>query len=152
MEIRAHPRHVEREPEGIGVREIRRDDETGRLRVYQGKVGVADGCGRLVGYLSGAVCAADAGGREGDVLLEPDEVGGDRGAEICGCVNYDGDVGFVERAGGAERGGEGGDCACGLEGMRNEGEELGRTFVGESFAGFNGDAAIGEAKCLVGLG
>lgn len=125
MEIHAHPRHVEREPESVAVGEVRRDDETGRLRVDQGKVGVADGCGRLVGHLGGAVCAADAGGRESDILLEPDEVGGDRGAEVCGCVDYDGDVGFVERAGGAERGGEGGDCACGLGGCGMRGESLG---------------------------
>ena len=116
VEIRTHPRHVEREPEGITVGEIRRDGKTRRLGVDQGEVGVADGCGRLVGHLGGAVCAADAGGREGDVLLEPDEVGGDGGTEICGCVDYDGDVGFVERADGAERGGEGGDCVYWVRG------------------------------------
>lgn len=27
-----------------------------------------------------------------------------------------------------------------------------RTFVGEGFAGFYGDAAIFEAECLIGLG
>ena len=95
VEIDRDPAHVERGPESVVVREIRRDDEAGRLGVEEGEVGVADGGGGLVGDLGADVCAAGAGGGEGDVLLEPDEVGGDRGAEVRGCVDYDGDVGFV---------------------------------------------------------
>lgn len=109
VEIDRHPAHVERDAEGVVVGEVGRDDETGRLRVEQGEVGVPDGCGRLVGDLGAAVGAADAGGGEGDVLLEPDEVGRDRGAEICGCVDEDGDVGCVEGEAAAEGGDFGGD-------------------------------------------
>lgn len=105
MEIHRHPAHVERDAEGVVVGEIGRDDEAGRLRVEEGEVGVADGRRGDVGDLGAGVCAADAGGGEGDVLLEPDEVGGNWGAEVCGRVDYDGDVGFVEGEGAAEGGG-----------------------------------------------
>lgn len=96
VEIRRDPAHVECDAEGVVVGEIGRDDEAGWLRVEKGEVGMADGCRGGVGHLGARVCAADAGGGEGDVLLEPDEVGGDGGAEVGGCVDDDGDVGFVE--------------------------------------------------------
>ena len=50
-----------------------------------------------------------ARGSEGDVLLEPEQVGGDWGCEICGCVDEDGDVGAVERKWRAEGWDFGGD-------------------------------------------
>lgn len=105
MEIDGDPADVEGDPEGVVVGEVGRDDEARGLGVEEGEVGVADGGGGLVGDLGADVCAADAGGGEGDVLLEPDEVGGDGRAEVGGRVDYDGDVGFVEGGGAAEDGG-----------------------------------------------
>lgn len=105
VEIHRHPAHVERDAEGVVVGEIGRDDEAGRLRVEEGEVGVADGRRGDVGDLGAGVCAADAGGGEGDVLLEPDQVGGDWGAQVRGRIDYDRDVGFVEAEGAAEGGG-----------------------------------------------
>lgn len=57
--------------------------------------------------LGGGVGNGDAGGGEGDVLLEPEQVRGDGGAEVCGCVDGDGYVGAVEGEWGDE-----GWCVC----------------------------------------
>ena len=45
-----------------------------------------------------------------------------------------------------------GTAFIGLGVMWTEGDEVGPTSVRESFAGFYGDAAVGEAKCFLGLG
>lgn len=101
---------VEVGPEGVRVGEVGRDDEAGGLGVDEGEVGVPDGGGGLVGDLGRGGDATDAGGGgEGDVLLEPDEGCRDRGAQVCGRVDDDGDVGCVEGDGGAEGRGVGGD-------------------------------------------
>lgn len=114
LEVDGDAADVEGEAEGVVVGEVGRDDEAGGLRVDQGEVGVADGRGGLVGDLGGRVGAAYAGaarggGGEGDVLLEPDEGGWDRRAEVGGRVDDDGDVGCVEGEGAREEGGLGGD-------------------------------------------
>ena len=94
MEVGLHPADVERDAEGVVVGEVGRDDEAGRLGVEEGEVGVADAGGGLVGDLGAGVGGGEAGGRgEGDVLLEVDEGGRDGGAEVCGGVDYDGDIG-----------------------------------------------------------
>lgn len=105
VEIDGDPAHVERDAECVVVGEVGWDDEARRLRVEQGEVGVADGRGGLVGYLGAGVRAADAARGEGDVLLKPDEIGGDGGAQVSGRVDHDGDVGFVEGEGAADGGG-----------------------------------------------
>ncbi len=56
------------------------------------------------------VCVSDAGGGEGEVLLEPEEGCGDGGGEVGGCVDGEGDVGAVQGEGGDEGRGFGGDC------------------------------------------
>lgn len=115
LEVDGDAADVEVGAEGVCVREIGRDDEAGRLGVDEGEVGVADRGGGLVGDLGRAGGAADAGGEgEGDVLLEPDEGGRDRGAQVCGRVDDDGDVGGVEGDGGAKGGSVGGDCGVAL--------------------------------------
>ena len=105
---------VEGDAEGVVVGEIGRDDEARWLGVEEGEVGVADGGGGLVGDLGGGADGGDAGGGgECDVLLEPDEGGRDRGAQVCGRVDDDGDVRRVEGEGGAEGWGVGGDLQMG---------------------------------------
>lgn len=153
LEVDGDAADVEVGAEGVCVGEIRGDDEARGLGVDEGEVGVADGGGGLVGDLGRGGGAADAGGGgEGDVLLEPDEGGWDRGAEVCGRVDDDGDVGRVEGDGGAEGRSVGGDWGGwvsfpgGFERGREQRERAERTFVGEGFAGFHGDAAICEAE------
>lgn len=110
LEVDRHAADVEVRAEGVLVREIGRDDEAGRLGVDEGEVGVPDGGGGSVGDLGRGGGGADAGGGgEADVLLEPDEGGWDRGAQVCGRVDDDGDVGGVEGDGGAEGRSVGGD-------------------------------------------
>ena len=45
MEVGLHSADVERHAEGVVVGEVGRDGEAGGLRVEEGEVGVADGCG-----------------------------------------------------------------------------------------------------------
>jgi len=52
--------------------------------------------------LGSGVGGGDAAGGKGEVLLEPEEFGGDGGAEVCGCVDSDGYEGAVEGEWGAE--------------------------------------------------
>lgn len=80
MKVNRYPADIERSAESIIIGKIRRDDETRRLGVEEGEVGVADARRGGVGHLGAGVGAADAGERgEGDVLLEPDQGGGDGG-------------------------------------------------------------------------
>ena len=63
---------------------------------------MADGGGGFVGDLRGGGCRADAARGKGDVLLEPDQGGWNRRAQICGRVDDNGDVGRVKGEGSAE--------------------------------------------------
>ena len=157
LEIDGDAADVEGGAEGVGVREIGRDDEARRLRVQEGEVGVADGGGGDVGDLGRGGDGGDGaggGGGESHVLLEPDEVGGDGGAQVCGRVDDDGDVAEarVEGDAGAEGWGVGWDWGLNLmEWLEGKGEECERTFIWEGFSGFHGDAAIFETEGVVGL-
>ncbi len=110
LEVDRGAADVEVAPEGVGVGEVGRDDEAGRLLVDEGEVGVADARGGQVGHLGRLGGGADAAGGKGDVLLEPGEGGRDRGAQVRGRVDHDDDVAVVEGEGAADGGGCGGDC------------------------------------------
>lgn len=62
---------------------------------------MSDGRRGMVWYLSRNIGGTDAGRAECNILLEPGKRGRDRGAQIRGGVDHDGDVGGVE--GGARR-------------------------------------------------
>ena len=108
---------VEARSESVAVGEIGRDDEAGRLLVYKGDVGVADGGGGLVRDLRGGGGRADAARGKGDVLLKPNKGGWDRRAQIRGRVDENGDVGCVKGEGGAESRGKSGDWQTGSVGI-----------------------------------
>ncbi len=123
LEVDRGAADVEVAPEGVGVGEVGRDDEAGRLLVDEGEVGVADARGGQVGHLGRLGGGADAAGGEGDVLLEPGEGGRDRGAQVRGRVDHDDNVAVIEGEGGADGGGFGGDWGWRL--VRGLGRELG---------------------------
>lgn len=143
MEIDRDAADVERDAEGVVVGEVGGDDEARGLGVEEGEVGVADVGGGGVGHLRARVGAADAGeGREGDVLLEPDEGGRDRRAQVRARVDYDCDVRGVERGGAAEGGGVGGD-------WRGEGRVSGGFEVGGKGRMVRADLCTGGFRRLL---
>ena len=88
LEISRDPANIESRAESAIVREVGRNDEARRLRVKQPEVWVPNAGWCLIGHLGGgAVVGCDSIGGEGDVLLEPEEVGGDWGAVIGDCVD-----------------------------------------------------------------